>query len=336
MSRDFFGGTFTCAKDRFALAEGWQLDEVVVGNSFEGVSGFAPGTEASGDDEYFEPELLELLRHTGAGGFALSSTVEINLLILGEVLDFFDEIVGFDTNRTGDAFGVGIVIAVAADVGDQHVASRIGGKSASEFLRRHAGNHVEQAVFSVDPDAIDGVGDESDAEDDFGGKASGAQAAGDGAERIAEEISRDGVGADIQNGAHGIILQKIPEAHFHASSQRRRHGVDAGDELGEEQGLFAAAVEIFRRAQNAGFRIRGKTAEKAEQRPSADSACEVEDDIASDHRHGADADHEIEVQVSVGGDCAGGEDGERSGQREADGFSEADYRQKQVAVVRNQ
>jgi hypothetical protein len=36
------------------LIECWQLDQVVVGDSFYGIAGFAPGAEASGDYENFE------------------------------------------------------------------------------------------------------------------------------------------------------------------------------------------------------------------------------------------------------------------------------------------
>ena len=36
------------------LVEGWEFDEIVVGDAFYGVSGFAPGAQASGDDVDFE------------------------------------------------------------------------------------------------------------------------------------------------------------------------------------------------------------------------------------------------------------------------------------------
>ena len=43
---------------RWRLPEGWQLDQIVVGNSFHRVSGLAPGTQAAGDYVDFESELL--------------------------------------------------------------------------------------------------------------------------------------------------------------------------------------------------------------------------------------------------------------------------------------
>ena len=42
----------------YSLIEGRQLDQVVVGNSFHRVSSLAPGSQATGDDEHLESELL--------------------------------------------------------------------------------------------------------------------------------------------------------------------------------------------------------------------------------------------------------------------------------------
>ena len=130
-------------------------------------------------------------------------------------------------------------------------------------------------------------------------------------------------------------MQKICEAHFHAAGERRRHGVDAGNEFGKKQSLLAAAVKIFRRAQNAGFGIGREPAEQTQQGPSAGSACEIKNDIPGDHGRYTDSEDEVEMQVSIGRDGARGQDGERGGQRKADGLGEANYRQEQVAVMRN-
>ena len=40
------------------LGEGGEFDEVVVRDSFYGLSGFAPGAQAASDYEYFEAEFL--------------------------------------------------------------------------------------------------------------------------------------------------------------------------------------------------------------------------------------------------------------------------------------
>jgi len=41
-----------------ASAKGWELDQVVVGNSFYRVPSLAPGAQPAGDYENFESELL--------------------------------------------------------------------------------------------------------------------------------------------------------------------------------------------------------------------------------------------------------------------------------------
>jgi hypothetical protein len=74
---------------------------------------------------------------------------------------------------------------------------------------------------------------------------------------------------------------------------------------------------------------------KPKQSPSADSAREIEKDVAADHRQQADAKHEIEMEISVGGNRASSQHGERGGHGKTDGLGEAHHRQKQVAMVRN-
>jgi len=70
-------------------------------------------------------------------------------------------------------------------------------------------------------------------------------------------------------------------------------------------------------------------------RPIAGSACEIKNDIPGDHGRYTDSEDEVEMQVSIGRDGARGQDGERGGQRKADGLGEANYRQEQIAVMRN-
>lgn len=69
-----------------------------MGDGFYRVAGFAPGAQASGDDKDFEALLLEQVRHPGARGLACSSTVEINLPLLGDLLDFLLEVIGFEAD----------------------------------------------------------------------------------------------------------------------------------------------------------------------------------------------------------------------------------------------
>ncbi len=110
------------AKEGAALAtEGREMHEVARRHRFDRISGFAPGREAAHDDKRVESLLPQQMRHTGAGGFARSSTVQKDVLVPGEFLEFLGEIIGLDSNRAGDAGGAGIVVTVAAHIDEQNL-----------------------------------------------------------------------------------------------------------------------------------------------------------------------------------------------------------------------
>ena len=100
------------------LGECWQFHQIILGDGFERLPGLAPGGEPADDHERVEPFFPQQMRHPGAGRFACSSTVEVNVFIFRKSLDLFFEIVGFDADRTFDALRSDVVVAVAAHVDD--------------------------------------------------------------------------------------------------------------------------------------------------------------------------------------------------------------------------
>jgi hypothetical protein len=96
-----------------------QLDDIIAGHGFHRLPCLSPCAQSTGDHEHLESFFLQQMRHPGARGFACSSAVEINLPLLGKVLDLLLETIGLDANRSGNALGVGIVISVAAHIGNQ-------------------------------------------------------------------------------------------------------------------------------------------------------------------------------------------------------------------------
>ena len=98
-----------------------QLDQVVSWHGLQGLSGLAPRRQSAHDHEGVEPMLPQEMRHPGAGRFARSSAIQKNQLVLGQVLDFVRQIVGLYAQRTANARGLGIVVAVAADINHQDV-----------------------------------------------------------------------------------------------------------------------------------------------------------------------------------------------------------------------
>src|SRR5712671_4057148 len=78
--------------------ERWQLHKVIQGNRLRRLSGFAPGSQSADDHERVEAFFPQQVRHPGAGRFARSSTVQIYIFVLGQALDLFLKIVGFDSD----------------------------------------------------------------------------------------------------------------------------------------------------------------------------------------------------------------------------------------------
>ena len=70
------------------LCEGRQLYQVAWRYRFQRLAGLLPGGHASHDHKRVESFFPQLQRHPGAGRFARSSTVDINVSLLGERLEF--------------------------------------------------------------------------------------------------------------------------------------------------------------------------------------------------------------------------------------------------------
>ena len=108
-----------------------------------------------------------------------------------------------------------------------------------------------------------------------------------GGKKIARKIADRKIGHRVQQRAGEIELQELAEAHLHAARQRRGHGVDAGNKLGDDQRDLAALVERFGGTENAGLGIHREAAKKSEQGPASVASqpelCRVADQ-ERDHR----------------------------------------------------
>ena len=92
------------------------MHKISRGHRLHGVAGLTPRGQASNDHERVESLFPQQVRHTGAGGFALSSTVEIDVFVLGERFDLIRKVIRLDSNRASDASSAWVVVAVAAHV----------------------------------------------------------------------------------------------------------------------------------------------------------------------------------------------------------------------------
>src|SRR5579871_1979325 len=103
------------------------------------------------------------MRHPGARGLACSSTVQVNVLVLGEVLDFFLKIVGLDADRAENPLSADVVIAMAANVDDLYAIGFPGRDARRNLSHVYARHDVVHAIFSELQEAvadIDSYGDD--------------------------------------------------------------------------------------------------------------------------------------------------------------------------------
>src|SRR5215472_7909785 len=68
--------------------ESRQMYQIAVWNSLHRLTRFAPSCQAAHDDKSVEPLLSQQICHTGARGFAQSSTVQVEILIPGKPRHF--------------------------------------------------------------------------------------------------------------------------------------------------------------------------------------------------------------------------------------------------------
>src|ERR1700685_3010319 len=100
----------------------------LLGTGSSGWASFFPRHYAAHEDERVESLFSQLQRHPGAGRFARSSAVEVDVLVLRENLEFFGKIVGFNEDGSSDALCVRVVVAVTANVEYQNPILFIGGQ----------------------------------------------------------------------------------------------------------------------------------------------------------------------------------------------------------------
>ena len=92
------------------------MHHIIGRNYFHGVAGFAPSQQTSDDYERVEASFPQHVHHTGASGFARSSTIKVNVLVLGKQLDLFGKPVRLKADGPLDAGGAAVVVTVAANI----------------------------------------------------------------------------------------------------------------------------------------------------------------------------------------------------------------------------
>ncbi len=139
-------------------------------------------------------------------------------------------------------------------------------------------------MLAVEPDPVQCVADKRKDSYSFDGPARGLKAAHERDQKVSKQETHSDINGGVKRGAREVEPEKIIQRHPHASRQRRCHGIDSGNELGEQQRGLAALIERFGGPQDAGFGVDREFAEKAQQSPSHVSPAHEEEGIAQQHR----------------------------------------------------
>src|SRR5208282_6876667 len=194
------------------LTEGGQFHQVVFGYYFHWLASLAPGGQTTDDDERVEAFFPQQVRHPGAGRFARSSTVQIDILVAGKIFDFFLKIVGLDADGILDARGSRVIVAVAADVNDLHPVGIFGGQSTCQYLDLNPRHDAVGLVLAVLHEAIDTISQKRHYDHNFHGQPGRVKASQGSGQKITGNISYRQVGQGVEGSASQIKTQELPEA----------------------------------------------------------------------------------------------------------------------------
>lgn len=261
--------------------------DLVAGDGFQGAAGFGPGAEAAVDDLGLAVLLVHHVGDADAGGLADAGAVEIDLALgsheLAEGNEFLFEAMGFDADGVLDALHAGVVVAVAADVGDDDEAVGVFGlKALVEVGGRDALDGLEAAGAEVEDEPADGVDEDEgdDYEEDDVARLSDPEL--DLVDEAAEEVANKYPSGGVGDGSGRVEAEEAGEAHVERAGEWGGHGTEAGYEFGEEQGTGAAAVEIVGGAEDALLGVGGEATEAGEEPPAGEASAEEEEGVAGD------------------------------------------------------
>src|SRR5712691_261984 len=211
------------------------------------------GKSSSQRTDAFDAALSEEQRHTGAGGFVGSSTVEDDVAVAGEQFRMVVEFAGVHVEGAGNGFGRGLEVQGMAKVHDDEVFAGV--QLALQFLGRDS----RDAEFTDEFAALEKFpADVADESGDYNCQQSAPKPqrrARDAFDLVGEHIAQAEKGAHPEGRAEGIEQQKPRPAHLKDSRKRRSGSVESWDEFGDQQGLGSMFFKHALRAADAGIRL---------------------------------------------------------------------------------
>src|ERR1035437_3212997 len=136
------------------------------------------------------------MRHPGAGRFAQSGAVQVDVFVMGEALDLLLQVVGFDANGPLDACGAGVVVPMTANVDQMNLVRSFGMKPVCQLVHLHARHDTVDAVLAVELHSIDYARADGNGHNDSGHVSRDLKTVGESDKKIMEEKPNAAVGQD--------------------------------------------------------------------------------------------------------------------------------------------
>ena len=230
-------------------------------DGFYGVAEFAPGIQAAlqradAPDALFSEEQ----RHTGAGGFVWSSTVENDFAVARQAIVFLFQFVGVHAKRAGNRFRVSFEVHGVAQVNDDQFLAGV--NFLLQFFRSDARNaQVAQEFLPGIKFPADIAGKRSDNQNcERTAQSRGALC--DALDLFTKDVAGAEDGPSPDQRAKTVEKQELACAHVENSRERRRHSAQSGNEFREQQRTRALLGKDAFGAANAGVRFKRNFAEK--------------------------------------------------------------------------
>src|SRR5260370_1684131 len=267
------------------------------------VAAFAPGIQAALQRaDTLDAILPEEQRHTGAGGFVWSSTVEDYFAVAGQKVVLLFQLLGVHAEGAGNGFRIGFKVHGVAQIdNDQFFA---GVEFFFQFFHGDARDAQVAQKTLAGSKLISDVGGEDAEEKDQKPAAQRGKMVRDTSGRTHGSVTEAEERAGPEERPQRIEKEKSSRTDVKDASKRSRDRAQAREELGQQKGASALLRKKALGAANAGIRLQRNLAKELEDLDAFAAAKLIPDGISYDGRE-----HDVEqrgekTQVAGACECA--------------------------------
>ena len=325
------------SRQRCALSmlRGVPFVELSEGGGDERVAALAPSVEAALQRANALDALLpEEQRHTGAGGFVWSSTVEDDFAVAGQTVVLFFQGLGVHAESAGNSFRIGFEVHGMAEVDDNQFFAGV--DFFLQFIHGDARNaQVAQKALAGDK-LFRKVGGEGAEEKDKEPAAEGSEMLGDPVNLAAENKTEAEKRAAPEKRAQGVEEEETPGTHVEDACKGSGDGAQARKKFRQQERTSALLGKKALGAAHAGIRLERNLAEQLEDFNAFAAAQLIPDGIGR-HR----SEHYVEqggekIHPAGASESAGGEQKGHRGKRQSQLLDEYPSEQQNVSVMKEE